>query len=80
MSHPFGGHPKFGHVKTWARNNGITVQDCVTENAVKVTLFHLPSGNVYSVAKLLDGDRLSPTKLGEIERRLGMESDWFSLP
>jgi hypothetical protein len=80
---PFGGHPTFGQYITWAVHQGCTVKNGVI----------LVEGQPYSVTRIFDRagkkwvteigteqeDPFMPTTIGRFNRRLGLESPFFSI-
>lgn len=80
-SFPFGGHPTFGAYLQWAITQGCSVQSGVhTGQSVNVTRITAPSGKWVIEAGTHQNDRLTPTTIGRLDRRLGLQSPWFSLP
>lgn len=81
MSFPFGDHPQFGHFKQWCRENDIEVRDGVMSvegRSIKVTTF-ISGVTVVAVSHILDREYITPTQLGALERRLGVNTHWFSV-
>jgi len=81
MAFPFGGHPTFAQYIEWAIGEGCKVQYGVdTEHSISLTKIVAPSGKWAIEAGLLPGDRLEPTTVGRLDRRLGLISPWFGVP
>ena len=78
---PFGGHPTFARYLEWAREQGCTVEIGVdTEDSIPLVKIIAPSGSwVVEAGTSLD-DRLVPTTIGRLDRRLGLTSPWFGAP
>lgn len=82
MSYPFGGHPKFGIFKEWAKSEGIDYRNGTIElegRSVKITTFILPNGTKVPVADVLDGEFMPPSLVARLERRLDKISPFASL-
>ena len=80
-AYPFGGHPTLEEYLCWARECG-----CKTNSGVIVD----PDEGPYSVTHIINSDddryaievgtqaneRLAPTTVARLDRRLGMKSPW----
>lgn len=85
MSLPFGGHPTLGQYMAWATKAGCTVKQGVVSTAagraepvVKITS---PDGERWVIVSgMLQDEYLMPTTIARLDRRLGMKSEFFSLP
>ena len=81
MAFPFGGHPTFAAYIEWAVSKGCTIQSGVdTAQAIGLTKIVAPSGKWVIEPGTLPNDRLMPTTVGRLDRRLGLISPWFGLP
>lgn len=81
---PFGGHPTFGAYLAWANSeHGFRAQSGIASDS---------SGKTHCVTKIFkDGgpsivfvgvqqtERLLPSQVGYLDRRLGLVSPWFSI-
>lgn len=80
-SFPFGGHPTFAQYIEWAVSQGCTVQSGVdSQQSMSLTKIVAPSGKWAIVAGILPSERLVPTTIGMLDRRLGIISPWFGAP
>jgi hypothetical protein len=80
MAFPFGGHPTLAEYIEWARTQGCTTFSGVdTRQSIPVTKITAPSGKWVIEAGTLQTDRLTPTTIGRLDRRLGLVSPWFGL-
>jgi hypothetical protein len=80
VAFPFGDHPTFAEYIAWARTQRCTVAHGVdTRQSIPVTRITAPSGKWVSEAGTLPNDRLTPTTIGRLDRRLGLVSPWFSV-
>jgi hypothetical protein len=84
MAYPFGGHPTLSAYIAWAVEQECSVQsgysagpDGKTYSLTKITA---PSGKRVVVVGLKHSDRLEPTKVAYLDRRLGLRSPYFSMP
>lgn len=81
MAWPFGGHPTFAQYLEWAVSERCTIQSGVdTNHSISLTKITAPSGKWVIEAGTLPNDRLMPTTVGRLDRRLGLVSPWFGLP
>jgi hypothetical protein len=78
---PFGGHPTFAQYLDWAVSQGCKVLSGVdTEHSVFVAKITAPSGKTAIEVGILPNERLVPTTIGRLDRRLGLISPWFGAP
>jgi hypothetical protein len=81
VAYPFGGHPTFADYLAWAIQQGCKIQSGVdTQHSIGVTKITAPSGKWVIEPGTLPNDRLMPTTVGRLDRRLGLISPWFGLP
>jgi hypothetical protein len=82
---PFGQHPTFGEYLQWAQN----VEKCTVHvlrrstldgNLETRTMIEAPSGRYAIERGTEQNDRLSPTTVGRLDRRLGLKSPFPSVP
>jgi len=82
---PFGGHPKFSEYCTWAAQE----ESCAVKSGyatapdgavITQTIITAPSGKHVIVPDVDQDERLLPTMIGYLDRRLGLNSKWFKLP
>ena len=82
---PFGGHPTFSEYCTWAAQD----ENCIVSTGyatapsgavITQTIITAPSGKFVIVPDLAQDERLVPTMVGYLDRRLGLNSKWFKLP
>lgn len=84
MSLPFGEHPTFAQYLSWAISQGCTVRSgyATTEDgrAEGATLIASADGTRW-VVEVGTGqrERLHPTAVARLDRRLGMKSPFFSI-
>ena len=84
MAHPFGGHPTFSSYIDWARKeHGFRAQSGYGHDrhgkTHLVTRIYKEDGPSLVVPGIKPGDRLAPTQVGNFDRRLGINSPWFSV-
>jgi hypothetical protein len=80
-AHPFGGHPTLEQYIAWAVQQKCTVNSGVdTQYSISLTKIVAPSGKWAIVSGILPTDRLVPTTVGRLDRRLGLISPWFGSP
>lgn len=84
MSTPFGGHPTFAQYIGWAIKQGLDVKSGVAQNADgdtdRVTVISSQDGKRWVVVVGIDQrEFLVPTTIAQFDRRLGIESPWFSI-
>lgn len=84
MSHPFGGHPTFGAYIGWARkHHKLSAQTgYAADGAGKVhttTKLSIEDGESVVVPGIDQNERLTPSMVGYLDRRLGIVSPYFSV-
>lgn len=83
MSYPFGDHPKFGQYIEWATSQGCEIKQGVRYAdgaAYSITKITAPSGQYYIDVGTQHNDPLLPTTISRLDRRLGLQSPFVSLP
>ena len=85
MAVPFGGHPTIGDLAEWASNNGCNVALTVRQHAVTGQPYESleisnPKGGRVAIAIPGDGERLEPSMVGYIQRRLGLKTPFAATP
>lgn len=83
MSAPFGGHPTLAHYLHWIRETGGYAQSGFrTDRRGKAhSLVKIVSAEGKSVVVVgAQDERLPPTYVAFLDRRLGVKSPWFSVP
>lgn len=83
-ANPFGAHPTLGQYLAWAAHAGCTVKygyrtasDGRALRLVMVDSFH---GNGWvHIVEMLDTEYLLPTMIAHFDRRLGIQSPFFSI-
>ena len=85
MAFPFGGHPTLGAYIAWAvKEQGCSVQSGYSTGpdgkAHSLTKIQAPSGKRVIIVGLKHSERLEPTKVAYLDRRLGVRSPYFSMP
>lgn len=83
MAFPFGGHPTFGQYLVWARDeHGCRAQSGAASTqsgrSHPVTKIVHPNGASVVIPGVSQEDRLEPSKVGYLDRRLGIKSPFFS--
>lgn len=82
-AHPFGGHPTLGQYLVWARQEGCTVQSGVGSDLDgrphTLTKIETPTGR-HVIIVGAQTERLVPTMVSYLNRRLGLKAPWFALP
>ncbi|HHY49947.1 MAG TPA: hypothetical protein GYA10_09390 [Alphaproteobacteria bacterium] len=84
MADPFGGHPTLGRFMAWAnQEHGFkcrtgTAPDRSGKQHPVVRIFK-DDGPSVVVVGIEQDEHLSPTQVGNLERRLGVKSRWFSV-
>ncbi len=84
MAFPFGGHPTLAdYIGQVRHDHGARAQSVVVtddyghvETAIRITL---PSGLSTVVVGIQQTEHLTPTDIGQIDRRLGIKSPYFSV-
>jgi hypothetical protein len=85
MSSPFGGHPTLGQYIAWARSQGCNVQSgyatTVDGHVEPLTKISAPPNGKRWVIEVGTGQNeyLTPTRVAQLDRRLGLKSPWFSI-
>lgn len=84
MAFPFGGHPRLAdYILQAKKDHGATAQSgsASDENGKPhcVTKISLPSGKSVVVAGVEQTEYLVPSMVGYLDRRLGINSPWFSI-
>ena len=83
MAYPFGGHPTFAHYLVWAADQGCKIRQGATfasdGKAYSVTIIAASSGKWVVEVGTQHNDFLVPTTIARLDRRLGMESPFFSI-
>ncbi len=84
MAFPFGGHPTFAMYMQWAREthqckaaSGFAADSSGKTHTV--TQITAPDGKSVAVVGTKQTEHLAPTMVGYLDRRLGIESPWFSI-
>lgn len=76
-AYPFGGHPTLAEYCHWARQHGCAV-DCGVSvrgrRSVRMTRIVAPGGRWAVEVGTDDDDRLEPSAVGRLDRRLGLNS------
>ena len=84
MASPFGGHPTFERYLDWAAGEGCAVDESVAQDqdgrAYRLTRIAAPSGRWTVEVDLKPNDYLVPTTVARLDRKLGLQSPFFSLP
>lgn len=84
MAAPFGGHPTFGAYLVWARDvHGFRAQTGFGADpdgrSHTVTRISKTDGPTVVVVGVDQKEHLTPTMVGNLDRRLGVTSPFFSL-
>lgn len=84
MAFPFGGHPRLADYIGQARkDHGATAKSgSAADDSGKshsVTRIEVPSGKSVVVVGIKQTERLVPSQIGYLDRRLGITSPWFSV-
>ena len=85
MAVPFGGHPTISDIVEWARASGCTVETKVRQHAItgqpyESTEISNPKGGNVVLADPGHGERLEPSMVAYIQRRLGLRSHFAATP
>jgi hypothetical protein len=73
--------PTFAQYLTWASEKGCVIESgVVTEESINVTKITAPSGRIAVEIGTQHYERLTPTTVGRLDRRLGLLSPWFASP
>ena len=83
MAFPFGGHPNLAKYLEFARENGFTVRtgfgpDSSGKVHTTIRVFK-EGGPSVIIAGLGQDEYLVPTQVGNLDRRLGLKSPFFSI-
>jgi hypothetical protein len=77
---PFGGHPTFGAYVSWAAGAGCTIRTGYKRfpdgEVLSMTKITAPSGKSVVQVDLAQDERLVPTLISYMDRRLDLESPW----
>lgn len=83
MAYPFGGHPTFAQYLGWAKGQGCEIKQGIIIDddgrPYDLTLITSPSGRHYIDTVTQHNDRLLPTTIARLDRRLGLKSPRFSV-
>lgn len=77
MSYPFGGHPRFEDYCVWAVEQGCSCTSGFSKLNGKqetFTLLENPANGKHTVECIPGKEFLAPTKVGALDRRLGLDS------
>lgn len=84
MSYPFGGHPYLIQYINWVRENhdfkaksGYGADS--TGKTHIITKIYKEGGPSVVIAGTAQNERLSPSMVGNLDRRLKIDSPWFSI-
>jgi len=85
MAFPFGGHPNLATYIYWLQqeHGGTSKSGYIQAQsgaAQSVTKLSLPSGKSVVVVGVDQAENLAPSMVGYLDRRLGVTSEWFSVP
>ena len=83
-AHPFGGHPTLARYIAWARTEGCEAQSGLIQDPdggmVEYTKITAPNGKWVIEVGTTANERLAPTTVGRLDRRLGLKSPFASMP
>jgi hypothetical protein len=84
MAFPFGGHPTLAAYIDWARTeHNFRAQSGYGQDrrgkTHTVTKIYKDGGPSVVVVGIAQNDRLAPSQVGNLDRRLGLNSPWFSV-
>lgn len=84
MAIPFGGHPTFGQYLVWVRDtHGFAAQTGIAADKAgrshTVTKIFKDGGPSVVVPGIKQDEFLAPSQVGNLDRRLGVTSPWFSV-
>jgi predicted PhzF superfamily epimerase YddE/YHI9 len=82
---PFGGHPTLEHFLEWARQNGCKAGTKVRAHSIsgqpyKVVEITGPQGGRVVIAMPDLQERLAPSQVAHLQRRLGLKSTFAATP
>ena len=83
MAHPFGGHPTLAAYIDWIRSQGGSASSGMSNvrgRMHSLTKIIAANGNHVIVIGTRQDERLVPTMVGYLDRRLDVKSPWVSLP
>ncbi len=84
MASPFGGHPTLAHYIAWIADNGGHAQSGFSRaksgSTQALTKIESANGGAVVIVGVAHGDRLEPTYVAYLDRRLGVRSPWFTVP
>ena len=84
VAHPFGGHPTLYEYCQWAIREGCKVTSAVATDPdgrpTTVTIIEAPDGRKAAEIDTQMDDRLVPTTITRLDRRLGLKSSFVKLP
>ena len=83
MAYPFGGLPTLAQYMHWIRECGGNCQSGVSKVGGQMhtlTKIQADNGNVAIVTGVKQTERLVPSMIGYLDRRLGVKSPWPSVP
>ncbi len=84
MSAPFGGHPTLAQYMAWIRECGGHCQCGYGTDkrgrAVSLVKIVADNGKAVVVPGIDQAERMVPTYIAYLDRRLGVNSPWFKLP
>jgi len=80
MAFPFGGHPTLAEYMHWIRECGGSAQSGTDPRHRSVIKITADNGNVVIVADLKQSERLAPSYVEYLDRRLGVKSPWPKPP
>lgn len=83
-AYPFGGHPTLYEYCQWAIREGCKVTSAVASDTdgrpTTVTIIEAPDGRKAAEIDTQMDDRLVPTSITRLDRRLGLQSPFAKLP
>lgn len=83
MAYPFGGHPRLVEYIHWANSQGCRTDfGVMTDDAGRpfgTTRITAASGKAVLLVDMDQTERLAPTSIARLDRRLGLTSPFFSL-
>lgn len=83
MAVPFGGHPRLAEYLAWAREQGCDVkcgyQTDELGRAFSLLRIDAPSGRFILLHDMDQRERLVPSSIARLDRRLGLQSPFFSI-
>ena len=83
MAYPFGGHPTFADYQKWAMQMGCQQPNILMQQdgrfVTSVTIV-APDGRRATVFDTAATDRLTPSMVAHLDRRLGLSSPFAKVP